>query len=49
MCFVLYLLFKGRSALYISALKGNVQAAKLLLLYGANVNAKDDNVSISVC
>ena len=49
MCFVLYLLFKDRSALYIAVLKDNVEAAKLLLLYGANVNAKDDTVSISAC
>jgi len=49
MCFVLYLLFKDRSALYIAVLKNNAEAVKHLLLYGANVHAKDDTVSISVC
>jgi ankyrin repeat protein len=49
MCFVLYLLFKGRSALLIATKKNNAEATKLLLLNGANINAKDDTVSISVC
>jgi ankyrin repeat protein len=49
MCFALYLLFKGRSALQIASLQNNVEAAKFLLLNGANVNAKDETVSISVC
>ena len=49
MCFALYLLFKGQRALHIAASNNNVEAAKLLLLNGANVNAKDDTVSISVC
>jgi len=49
MCFVLYILFKDWSALHIATKKNNVEAAKLLLLHAANVNAKDDTVSISVC
>jgi ankyrin repeat protein len=49
MCFALYLLFKGRSALHIASFQDNVQAANILLLNGANVNAKDKAVSISVC
>ena len=49
MCFVLYMLFKGWSALHNAAWNNNVKAAKLLLLNGANVKAKDNTVSISVC
>jgi len=49
MCFVLYLLFKGLSALHIAVLSKNVEAVKLLLLNSANGNAKDDTVSISIC
>ena len=49
MCFALYLLFKGRSALHIASFQDNVEAAKCLLLNGASVNAKDETVSISVC
>ena len=49
MCFVLYLLFKGWSALHLAARDTNAEAVKLLLLNGANINAKDDTVSIYVC
>ena len=49
MCFALYILFKGWSALHITAENRNVEAAKLLLLKGANVNATTITVSITVC
>ena len=47
--FALYLYFKGQRALHIAASNNNVEAAKLLLLNGAHVNARDYDVSISVC
>jgi ankyrin repeat protein len=49
MCFDLYILLKGRPALHIAAINNNVEAAKLFLLNGADVNANDWAVSISVC
>ena len=49
MCFTLYILFKGESALHIAARNNNVEGAKLLLLNGGNVNATTLDVSISVC
>ena len=49
MYFVLYLLYKGWSPLHIAASNNIVEAAKLLLLNGANVNAKGNHVSISAC
>jgi hypothetical protein len=48
-CFALYILLKGRHALHIAAINNNVEAAKLFLLNGADVNANDCAVSISVC
>ena len=45
----LYLLFNGKSALHIATTDNNVDAIKPLLLNGANVNAKDYGVSISIC
>ena len=49
MCFALYILFKAWSALHIAARYNNVEAAKLLLLNGANVNVTTTiNVSIFV-
>ena len=54
MCFVLYLsttfhlLFKNWSALHKAAKNNNVEATKLLLKNGANVNAEDYDVSISI-
>jgi ankyrin repeat protein len=49
MCFALYILFKAWSALHIAARYNNVEAAKLLLLNVANVNATATiTVSISV-
>ena len=49
MCFALYILLKAWSALQIAARDNNVEAAKLLLLNGANVNATTTiTVSISV-
>ena len=49
MCFALYILLKGRHVLHIVAINNNVEAAKLFLLNGADVNADDCAVSISVC
>ena len=49
MCFALYILFKGWSALHITAENNNVEVATLLLLNGANVNATTISVSITVC
>ena len=49
MCFALYILLKGRHALHIAAINNNVEAAKLFILNGADVNANDFAVSISVC
>ena len=49
MCFALYILLKGWSALHITARNNNVETDKLLLLNGANVNATTINVCISVC
>jgi len=49
MCFALYLLFKGQRALHMAAHNNNVEVVKLLLLNGAEVNASDLYVSISVC
>jgi hypothetical protein len=49
MCFALYILFNCWSALHITARGNNVEAVKLLLLHGANVNATTTLiVSISV-
>jgi ankyrin repeat protein len=49
MCFALYILLKGRQPLHIAAINNNVEAAKLFILNGADVNANDFAVSISVC
>jgi ankyrin repeat protein len=49
MCFALYILLKGRHPLHIAAINNNVEAAKLFILNGADVNANDFAVSISVC
>ena len=40
MCFALYILFKGWSALHVTTRNNNVEVAELLLLQGANVNAR---------
>jgi ankyrin repeat protein len=49
MSIALYILIKGRHPLHIAAINNNVEAAKLFLLNGADVNANDCAVSISVC
>jgi hypothetical protein len=49
MCFALYILLKGRHPLHIAAINNNVEAAKLFLLNGADVNANDCAVNIFVC
>ena len=49
MCFALYILLKGRHVLHIAAIHNFVEAAKLFILNGADVNANDFAVSISVC
>jgi ankyrin repeat protein len=43
----LYILLRGRPALHIAAVNNNVEAAKLFLLNGADVNANDWAVNIS--
>ena len=47
MAFVLYLSFKGWTALHFAARNNNVEAVKLLLSNSANVNATECSVSIS--
>ena len=49
MCFALYILLKDRHALHVAVINNNVEAAKLFLLNGADVNANDSAVSIFVC
>jgi hypothetical protein len=48
MCFALYILLKGRHVLHIATTNNNVEAAKLFILNGADVNANDFAVSLYI-